>query len=211
LWVWLSNVNVFLPPFLPSFIKVDNTRYAPDYIWVLAIAALVVLYALSRRTAPRRSGWTFAVVFALLAAGTFFWVLDPGTALYPSVAAESPGGRAVSFVTMPLGRDALIKPDGSLYLHAARSYRVIFSARRPIERLTVRYGAETGEYDVRIRFFDLPLIEGRTANETKEHEFAPPASYPWRNFAVYEFTVELRHRSDENMRREPFFLAFIPK
>ncbi|MDH4198213.1 MAG: hypothetical protein OEW05_12430, partial [Candidatus Aminicenantes bacterium] len=33
LWVWLSNVNVFLPSVLPSFIKVDNTRYAPDYVW----------------------------------------------------------------------------------------------------------------------------------------------------------------------------------
>jgi len=211
LWVWLSNVNVFLPPLLPSFIKVDNTRYAPDYVWVLAIAAFVLLYALGRRTAPRRSGWTFAVVFALLAAGTFLWVLEPGTALYPAVATEPPGGRAISYVTMPLGRDALIKPDGGLYLHAARTYRVIFSARRPVERLTVRYGAETGEYEVRIRFFDLPVVEERTAGGTKELDFAPPTFYPWRNFAVYEFTVELRHLSDENMRREPFSVAFVPR
>ncbi len=208
LWVWLSNANVFLPSVLPSFIKVDNTRYAPNYAWVLLIVALVAVYALGRRTAPRRSGWTFAVVFGLLAAGSYLWVLEPGTAFYPAMTTETSGGRAIAYVTMPLGRDVLVKADGSLYLHAARTTRVIFGTKRPLERLAVRYGAEKGEYDVRVRFFDLPLLEDRTANEIKEHVFTPAASFPWRNFAVYEFTVELRHLSAENMRRDPFYVGF---
>src|SRR5512136_1810948 len=34
LFVFLSNLHFFLPPFLPSFIKIDNSRYWPNYFWI---------------------------------------------------------------------------------------------------------------------------------------------------------------------------------
>ncbi len=49
MFAFLSNINIFLPNFLPSFIKVKNTGYLPNYLWVLAVIAFVIVYVFIKR------------------------------------------------------------------------------------------------------------------------------------------------------------------
>lgn len=223
LWVWLSNARIFLPPFLPSFIKVDNSGYLPDYFWILGTALFVLSYALmTRRRAasvpadparPAVSGAraTTIRVLALLAAGSVLWVIEPRTSLYPYVTTSSASGTEVAYATLPLGKGVIVKPNGELYFHVEKTYRVLFATKKKIERAKLVYGADKGSYDVAVRFFDLPLFEDRTADGRKEHVFEPPASRTWRRFFVYEFTVELEHLTAENMKLDPFAFSIVPE
>ena len=56
LFVFLGNMHTFLPPLLPSFIKVDNTRYVPNYVWVAALLGFVLLYLFLKRDREARAG-----------------------------------------------------------------------------------------------------------------------------------------------------------
>jgi hypothetical protein len=72
------------------------------------------------------------------------------------------------------------------------------------------YGAEQGEVAVDVRFFDLPLFEGRTKNEKKEWIFEPPAYFPFRGLYVYEINLAFKKRPSENLAVNPYFLQIIP-
>ncbi len=222
LWVWLGNARIFLPPLLPSFIKVDNSRYLPDYFWILGTVLFVLSYALLTRrrgaapdlpAGPAVSGAraTAILVLTLLAAGSILWVLEPRTSLYPYVTTSTDSGTEVAYATLPLGKGVIVKPNGELYFHLEKSYRVLFATKKKIGRARIAYGADRGTYDVAIRFFDLPLLEDRTADGRKEHVFEPPVSRTWRRFQVYEFTVELKHLTAENMKLDPFAFSVIPE
>jgi hypothetical protein len=220
LWVWLGNARIFLPPLLPSFIKVDNSGYLPDYLWILGTVGFVLAYALSKRKrapgipplrVPGRPAAVPGLVLTLLAAGSILWVLEPRTSLYPYVTTAAAPGTEVAYATLPLGKGVIIKPNGELYFHVEKTYRVLFATKKKIGRAKLVYGADRGTYDIAVRFFDLPLFEDRTADGRKEHVFEPPAARTWRRFQVYELTVELKHLTAENMKLDPFAFAVIPE
>jgi len=77
LFVHLSNLHFLLPPFLPSFIKVDNTRYWPNYIWLLALTLFIVIYAVSRRPRLLARWVPAAFLSGALLASFFLWALYP--------------------------------------------------------------------------------------------------------------------------------------
>ncbi len=232
LFVWLSNAKVFLPPFLPSFIKVDNTGYWPDYAWVLALVAAIVAYALwgTRRTTElpgtgavdseaaardRRGGRRrdLAIAALLLAAGIPLGVLYPLDTLYPTTATEPASGWPVAYSTMPMGRGVIVKPGGDLYFHVPKTYRVVFSSPKPLDKIRMAYGPEqagAGDYSLRARFFDLALLEDRISGARKELTFEPPAAVRRRNLYVYEISLDLRHLSSENMQLNPFYFSIAP-
>lgn len=214
LWVWLGNARIFLPALLPSFIKVDNSGYLPNYVWILGTIAFVLAYALAaRRTGPsgfRSPSAVPLLVLALLAAGSVLWVLEPRTSLYPYLTTTTASGTEVAYATLPMGKGVIVKPNGELYFHVEKTYRILLATKKRIERAKLVYGADKGTYDVAVRFFDLPLFEDRTADLRKERVFEPPAERTWRRFFVYEFTVALEHRTAENMKLEPFAFQIIP-
>ncbi len=210
LFVFLGNMRFFLPAWLPSFIKIDNTRYAPNYVWVGALLAFVLFYILWKRKTPAAPIVRTAVIFALLGAGIYLWVLYPRDSLYPVEPVRISETRTMGLHTSPIGRDVVIKPNGDLYLHAPRTYRLVFSSRYEIEGIKLAFGSEKGEYGIRARFFDLPLFEDRTAPGKKEFVFAPGASYRAKGLYIYEIDVAIRQHSRENMRIDPYFFSITP-
>jgi hypothetical protein len=218
LFVFLGSLHIFLPPLLPSFIKIDNRGYLPNAVWlglllvfVLAyLLAFVVAYLLARPRAELPRLFRPAITMALLAGFSFLWVLFPRPASYPvkTVAADSAQARA--YFLFPMGRGVVMKPGGQMYLHYAKSYDVLFVSKHELSGLKLAFGSETGEYQVSLRFFDLPVFEGRTSHSRRELEYAPPAFYPYKGNFLYAFRVDLRHLSPENMLREPFFFEVVP-
>jgi len=212
LFVFLSNIRFFVPPLLPSFIKVPNEHYLPNYLWLAALAVFVLAYVLARPPKPRTESRVFPAVLVWVCLGTGFllWVLYPRPALYPAQTVFPSPQRPLAFYQFPMGKGVIIKPPADLYLHQEKSYTIFFNSKVRIERLRLTFGSDKGEFDVRIRYFDLPIFEGRVSRETREIELETPACYPNRIFFLYGFEVRLRKLSDEVMLTNPFLVRFIP-
>jgi len=208
--VFLSNLHIFLPPFLPSFIKVDNTGYAPNAVWLGLLLVFILTYTLARSKNELPRLFRPAVTIFLLAGSVLLWVLYPRPAPYPtrSVAEGSPQARG--YFLFPMGGGVVIKPGGQLYLHFSKGYDILFVAKRKADRLKLSFGSDTGEYELSLRVFDLPLFEGLTTRQRRSLEYRPLFYYPYKNFYLYMIRVDLRQLSRENMLIEPFFFEAVP-
>ena len=110
-----------------------------------------------------------------------------------------------------MGKGVIAKESGDFYLHLEKPYRFLFGSRRKLERIRLRFGSNTGGYDLEMRQFDLPLWQGKTDEEVKEIDFVPAAAYEFKGYFLYEVGLRLRHRSDESMILEPFLFQVIPR
>jgi hypothetical protein len=210
LFIYLSNLHFFLPPLLPSFIKIDNTRYWPNYIWVLALLLFILTYVVSRKELP--FGRAIPLLFALsaLLSSFFLWVLYPRSVLSPTKTIRYSPQRALGFSLFPAGKGVVAKESGDFYLHFEKSYKFIFGSRTKLGKVKLLFGSDKGEYEVRMTFFDLPVFEGKTAFETKEMILEPAAFYPLKNLFLYEINITLVHRTSESMLVDPYCFQVIP-
>jgi hypothetical protein len=210
LFIHLSNLNFFLPSYLPSFIKVDNTRYWPNYIWISALIIFVGIYTFSKRARPLGQPIPILGVFAALIAAFFLWALFPRTVLFPVKTVHYSPQRALGFYTFSIGKGVIAKESGDFYLHLARRYQFIFGSRTKLEAVKLRFGSDKGEHELRLNLFDLPLFDGKTSYEHNELIFAPAACYSFRNLYLYEIDVDLIQRSSESMLLAPYLFEIIP-
>jgi hypothetical protein len=210
LFVYLGNLHVFLPSYLPSFIKVDNSRYLPNTLWLTAILLFFLAYILFRKERPLGRAVLPFCLSGLLAAGFFLWVLFPRGPLFPVKTVNYSPQSALGFYTMSMGKGVITKESGDFYLHLEKRYRLLFASRRKLEAVKLRFGSNSGDYDLEMRQFDLPLWKGRSAFQVREVIFRPAAAYKLRNLNLYEIDLRLVHRSAESMLLEPFLFQVLP-
>ncbi len=210
LFVYLSNLHFFLPPFLPSFIKIDNTRYWPNYILVLALLLFILAYSVSRKQTQLGRAIPFLFAFTALLSSFFLWVLYPRSTLSPTKTIRYSPQKALGFSLFPVGKGVIAKESGDFYLHFEKSYKFIFASRTKLGKVKLFFGSDKGEYEVRIAFFDLPAFEGKTSFETKEVILEPAAFYPLKNLFLYEINLSLIHRTSESMLVDPYCFQVIP-
>jgi len=212
LFAYLSNIRFYLPQFLPSFIKADNSRYGPYYVWVgLAVVFIGLYLILGRRQGKplsRRFHGVAAMIF--LGGGLFLWVLPPRIPLFPSWPVRYSTGGSLGFYMMPMGRGVVAKNEGEMYLHFEKSYRFVFSSRDKVDKIKLAYGSEKGKHEIQMTFFDTPLLEARTAREIKEWVFEPKTAYHLRDLYVYEIDLTLKKINDENLLVDPYLLRISP-
>jgi hypothetical protein len=209
-FAYLGNLHIFLPLYLPSFIKVDNSRYLPNYIWLAGIAGFFLTYVFSRKERPLARSVPALFASGVLVAGVFLWVLFPRTPLYPFKTIDYSQQRALGFYTFQMEKGVISKESGDFYLHLEKPYRLLFASRRKLEAVKLRFGSETGEYDLEMRQFDLPLWKGSLEFEVREFVFRPAAIYMLRKLNLYEIDLRLVHRSAESMLLDPFLFQVIP-
>jgi hypothetical protein len=210
LFVYLSNLHFFLPPFLPSFIKVDNSRYWPDYIWVLALLLFIAAYVIWKKKSTLGRGLPYLFAFAGLLAGFLLWVQYPRGSLFPSKTIRYSPQSTLGFALFPAGGGVVAKESGDFYLHFEKTYTFIFASTKKLEKVKLLFGSDKGAYEVKMSFFDLPLFEGKTAYETKEMILEPAAFYPLRNLFLYQISLGLTHESSESMLIDPYYFQVIP-
>ncbi|MBN2198399.1 MAG: hypothetical protein JW747_00955 [Candidatus Aminicenantes bacterium] len=211
LFVFLGNMRVFPPAFLPSFIKADNSRYLPNIIWPVLIVFFVLLYLFLRPHADLPRLFRPAAAALLLGAGFFLWVLYPRPGPYPVRTVPYTSRESLGYFLFPMGRGVVMKPGGEMYLHLEKAYDVLFTSRRPLEGLTLVFGSEKGEHKCRIRFFDLPVFEGRTSFEKREVAISSPAFSRFKRYSLYSVRLEIEKLSGENMLLDPYFFEVVPR
>ncbi|MCK4932341.1 MAG: hypothetical protein KAT01_09250 [Candidatus Aminicenantes bacterium] len=210
MFVHLSNMYIFLPHFLPSFIKVNNIGYLPNYLWVLAIVIFVCAYAFIKREMCLKRTFYYVFALSLLLLAFLLWVLFPRPSLYDTRTFRYSPQVALGYYLFPMGDGVVVKKTAEFYLHRENNYRILLSSRRARENLQLNFGSEKGEYEVRLNFFDLPLFEGKTTYEKKEITLNPSVYYPYKNLYLYEIHLNLTQLSSESMLVEPFFFQIVP-
>jgi hypothetical protein len=210
LFVYLSNVRFFWPGLLPSFIKVKNVGYGPNYAWIVGLALFVVWYARAKAPGRLRPACHRAAALVLLAAAIGLWALFPRTIPYGTTTVAYSPQTALGFYAFPWGRGVVLRKTGTLYLHEAKDYTILFSSRTRLDAIKLAFGNDKGDYAIEARLFDLPLLDERTSFTRREIVIEPPADYPFRNLALYEIRLRLRHLSGESMQLDPFPFQIVP-
>ena len=212
LFVYLSNLHFFLPPFFPSFLQMRNTGYLPNYFWVAGIAAFIAFYIALRnkRSDAWRQGIYALAAGILLLAVFWLWVLYPRSVPYPVKTASYSSQKTLGFYLFPLGRNVVSKTEGEFYLHTDRPRQLFFSSKKKLETVRFVIGSERGEFDVELRWFDLPLFAGQIKNQKKEWISEPPAYYPFHNLYMYEINFAFKKKPQENLALNPFLLQIVP-
>jgi len=210
MFTFLSNIYVFLPSFLPSFIKVNNIGYLPNYFWILALLAFILIYILLKREIRLKPSFHFFFSSFLLFTFFFLWCVFPRSVLYPTRTFYYSPQKALGFYLSPMGKGVVAKKMAELYLHRENSYKILFSSRKKLEKIRLTFGSEEGKYEVKISFFDLPLFEGKTSYERKELIFPLPAYYPFKKLCLYEINLNLKKLSSESMLIDPYYFQVFP-
>jgi len=211
LFVSLSNMCIFLPRLLPSFIKVNNLGYLPNYVWILAVVVFICVYAFAKRKFELRP--PFHEIFACIVLGFafFLWSLYPQPSLYPTQTLRFSPQMALGFYLSPMGKGVVVKEKTQdFYLHRENSYKILFSSRRKLEQIHIIFGSDKGEYDTRLSFFDMPFVQKSTAYETSEVTLSPEFYYPFKSLYLYEINLNLRKRSSESMLIDPYYFKITP-
>jgi hypothetical protein len=217
LFMYLSNLHFYLPDLLPSFIKVNNLSYVPNYIWLAVILVFTVGYVLKRNRSHKETTGTprpFLPPFFTLCGMTIFFlwfVLFPRTALlFPTNAAYSSGerisyydlGRHVQMKEDEPGRFTITKDDHTLDLH--------FTSWREIENLKIEFGSLAGKYRVNLRFFDQEIFSGIINRKMETFVKTSPPRYNYKNTNLYKLSIAIKNLSDIPTAENPFLLILQP-
>lgn len=210
LFVFLSNLRFFLPNVLPSFIKVPNAGYLPNYAWILATLGFIAAYAFVRPREKTGPAFRPVMTFAALAVSIFLWVLYPRSVLYPAYVVNPESRSALAYYLFPMGEGVIPKPTGVLYLHTAKRYKILFSAKAELRAMKIGFGSEKGEHAVDLELYDRTIFTGTTRFERKVVDIAAPPFTRVGNLYLYEIDIRLAQRSAENMRIDPFSFTVVP-
>jgi len=210
MFVYLSNIFIFLPSLLPSFIKVENISYLPNYFWILALIAFILIYALLKREIRLKLSFHYFFSFILILVFFFTWCLFPRSVLYPARTFHYAPQKTLGFYLFPMGKGVVAKKTAELYLHREGSYKILFSTRRELKKIKLTFGSDKGEYEVKLSFFDLPAFEGKTSHERKELVLSPPAYFPYKYLCLYEINLNLKKLTSESMLIDPYFFQVFP-
>jgi hypothetical protein len=203
-------MHFFLPDYLPSFIKTNNLGHIANYAWIAAILVFIGFYILRKKEVRGGPALRTGAVLTLLVFVLFLQTATPRTVLYPTRVFNYPDGTELGYYMFPMGKDVIAHRAAELYLHRDGRFTIPFSSRQPLPGFRVLFGAEKGEYDVRFSLFDKPVFEGRVDRSIQEIEVTSPSVYRYRYLYLYQLTLHIDQKSEENMKRAPFFFQVIP-
>jgi len=210
LFLLLSNLHFSLPKFLPSYLKIDNFKWIPNYVW----AGAVLLFAAAYLAVKRRrvfSKFSFHIVFSFIGLSIFFiwFVLYPRTIISHPEKAAFPSGEKMNFYS--IGRVArMIEPGKFLLPDDNRAYVFNFTSWRRIEKFRLDFGSLKGDYCVKIKYFDSELFQGYTNREIKTLYFSPSPSYRLKQSNMYRISIYLEKRSGPMTHEDPYVFSILP-
>ena len=204
LFYLLSNIRFRLPDFLPSFIKVEDWRWLPNFIWLGATGLFVVVYMMmKRRTFSRKFSYHLLLVLAGMLIFFVWIVLFPRKVLLNPVRTAFPSGERVTFYS--LSRSSSLSGPGRFQLREDnRTYRFNFTAPRSLDKLRISFGSARGNYACEIKIFDVPYYRGETAGEIKNLDLFEPPRYRLGERDYYELTLDLGKGDEVQTELYPF-------
>ena len=210
LFTLLSSLHHSVARLLPSFIKVEEWKWTPNFVWPALLVLFVGIYALTR--APRKP-WPFGrhAAFAALALGLFFagYVAVPRLSLGSPRPAVLPNGDTFTF--FGLSRVARMhSPARFSLLEDGRDYDFYFTSPRRIRELRVVFGSEKGDYDLGLGFFDEAPVLCPTRKTLDQRVIKNPPAYRLAGAFLYRVAIHLENKSDVRTGIDPYQFALEP-
>ncbi|MCX7975027.1 MAG: hypothetical protein N3B16_11105 [Candidatus Aminicenantes bacterium] len=211
LFVYLSHAHFFLPYFLPSFIKINNFGYWPNYGWLTLIILFLITYAFSRNSLILNWRLTWRSLLIIFLIICFLRIVFPSPPLYPVKTIYYSPTRSLGFYLFYLKRGVVVKEEGDFYLHLEKPYRFIFGSKQELKEIEIRLGSEKGSYEIDLQAFDLPLFKTKIDREIQKVILTLPPAYRRGHLYLYEINLKMKHLTKESMQLEPFMIQFLPK
>ena len=217
LFLHLSSLHFYLPALLPSFIKVNNLAYLPNYLWLAGILVFVLGYVWKKKDRPKKTPQAalpfIPALLTLCGLSVFFlwFVLFPRTVLISPVRAAYSSGERISF--FDLGPHVQMKEDEPGRFTITKDNHTLdlyFTSWRELEDLEVEFGPEEGEYHVKLEFFDDEVFSGIVSKEMKSRVWRSPRFYRFKNVNLYRVRIEIRNLSDIPTAENPFLFILHP-
>ena len=210
LFLHLSNLHFFLPQYLPSYLKIDNSRWIPNYIWLVAVLLFMGLYILCKKHNFRINtafhlGFAFSGITII-----FFWLaLYPRTVLLYPEKTTYPAGQKITYYS--LGRVARMVEPGKFHLpRDNRSYVFHFTSWQQIKEIRMDFGSSEGVFDVEIHLFDELLFKGETSHNIATVQVPSPGTYRFKNSNLYRLSIHLERKSGAIAFSKPFLFSIQP-
>jgi hypothetical protein len=211
LFISLSNLHFYLPGILPSFLKINNLGYIPNYVWIGIILLFTLGYTFKNnlRLSKRLSFKAILVMAGLI--GLFFWFsFYPGLSLVLPVRANYSPAKSLGFYK--LDQYAKMVNPGEFHLTKNfHDYRFQFTSWHPIKELKLEFGASEGVYNIEIKLFDRNVFKGKTSNEVKSISVPSPPQYRYKKANLYPLSVKLEQVSGVPITKKSYFFSIYPE
>ena len=206
-FVDMSNLNFYLPSFLPSFIKINNLGYWPNYAWIVLI--LLFLFAYIRKGKPRKplpypqQAMTVTVILLIF----FFWFsYFPKMTLLNPVNVGYDSGEKITFYS--LERHQQMRGPGRFLLSKdVHDYNFYFTSWRKLTNLRIDFGSPDGDFFTMLKLFDRILFEGETSREIKTVDIPFPPSFRYKKTNLYILRFRLSNQSDFQTAEKPYLFT----
>jgi len=210
LFVALSNLHFPLTRYLPSFLKLEDSHWSPNTVWIVGLLIFLLAYIVIKKHAFH-TGLAFRTGAVSFGLALFFIAF----AAYPRMTVDSP--RKVRFpsgdtVTLyAYSREAHMEAPGRFLLsREGRSYSFFFSSPREFQRVRIEFGAAEADYYVDLQGYDFPLYQGETHGALRQLEWIPRPAYRWKKTSLYQIRIRLERLSGPLTEELPFLLAVTP-
>ncbi|MBN1221866.1 MAG: hypothetical protein JXB23_01365 [Candidatus Aminicenantes bacterium] len=206
----LSNLHFSLPEYLPSFIKIEDPHWPPNWIWIAGLAVFMTVYLIVKPHNCIHKFWHRLLISSVGLSLFFVWfVFYPRTIIALPQNISYPGGEKITFYAY--SRSARMIEPGTLELiESDRDYSFYFSSRLQIKELLLEFGSTKGAYEVELRYFDTILFRGKTSEEIKNLRLSSMSSYRLGKKNLYHLSLTLKSDSDVSAAAYPYRLMIQP-
>lgn len=210
LFLRLSNLHFFLPRYLPSYLKVDNSRWVPNYAWPAAVLLFMGLYILFKKHTFRMNTTFHLGIASSGILIVFFWlVLYPHTVLLYPKNTTYPAGQKITYYS--LGRVARMVEPGKFHLpRDNRAYVFHFTSWQKLKEIRLEFGSSEGVFEVEMHLFDEILFKGETSHNIATLQLPAPGSYRLKNTNLYRLSIHLIRKSGAIAFSKPYLFSIQP-
>jgi hypothetical protein len=210
LFLQLSNLHFILPRYLPSYLKIDNSRWIPNYAWFGAVLLFIVFYVLCKKhNFPMKISLHLGIASIGILIVFFWLVLYPRTVLMYPRNTTYPTGEKITFYS--LGRVAQMPEPGKFQLpRDNRAYVFHFTSWQKLEELRMDFGSTEGVFDVEIHLFDEVVFKGKTSKNIQTVQLPAPSFYRFKNTNLYRLSIQLRRKSGAIAFSKPYLFTIQP-
>jgi hypothetical protein len=210
LFLHLSNLYFFLPRYLPSYLKIENSGWIPNYVWLVAVLLFMGLYILCKRhdfwmKTPIHLGIATIGILIL-----FFWFARyPRTVLLHPQNTTYPNGEKITFYS--IGRMAQMIEPGKFHLpRDNRVYVFHFTSWQELKQIQINFGSPEGVFNVEVHLFDAVLFKGETLRDIKTLVLPSPSLYKFKNTNLYRLSIHFRRKSGAIAFSKPYLFSIQP-
>ncbi|MCX6559120.1 MAG: hypothetical protein NTZ26_01270 [Candidatus Aminicenantes bacterium] len=206
----LSNLHLSLPKILPSFLKVEDWHWTPNFVWPAITAAFIAVFLLARKKAKRLPFAGHLGITAIVLALFFVWFTAvPRLVLFAPAPAALPGGPTWTFYN--LSRVAhMHQPARFSLLEDGRDYDFYFASPTRLDKLRIDFGSGQGDYELRLGFWDDKAETYITKHALDMRVFEAPPAYRRGGEYVYRVSIGIKNLSGAKTIDFPYQFALSP-